>query len=62
MTKSKEAPAQRRRIDLQDALLVLGIALFESGVAAIYWPAALILGGVMCLFLTALIERTKPKK
>jgi hypothetical protein len=61
MTKSKEAPAQRQRFDLQDALLVLGVALFESGVAAIYWPSALILGGVMCLLVTALIERAKPK-
>ncbi len=52
-------PAETKRLDLQDALLVVGFLGLESGVAAIYWPAALILGGVICFSFAYLIERAK---
>lgn len=60
MTQSESVTP--RRFDLQDALLALGIALLAGGVAAIYWPAALILGGVIALLMVALIERAKHGK
>jgi len=52
-------PAETKRLDLQDALLVAGFLGLESGVAAIYWPAALVLGGAICFFFAYLIERAK---
>ena len=52
---SKPAVAPKpSRVDLQDALLVLGFCCLEAGVAVIYWPAALILAGV--LFLAAALR------
>ena len=47
------------RIDLQDILLVLGFLCLESGVGAIYIPAALILAGVLFFVFASLIERAK---
>jgi hypothetical protein len=48
------------KFDLQDSLLALGIALLEGGVATFSWRVALVLGGLICLTLVHLIERTKP--
>lgn len=33
--------------DVSDVLLYLGLALIVAGVACIYWPAALIVAGVL---------------
>lgn len=35
-----------KKIDGADVLLVAGIALVAGGIAAIYWPAALIFTGI----------------
>lgn len=49
------------KLDLQDALLTLGILAVCSGVGFIYWPAAVILFGLLCLCAVFLIEKTKSK-
>lgn len=51
--------AEPRRVDLQDALLIFGFLSVVGGVAAIHWPSALILAGVMFFVSALLIERTK---
>ena len=48
-----------KNLDLQDVLIVAGFLGLESGVAAIYWPAALILGGLMSFAFALLIERSQ---
>jgi hypothetical protein len=48
------------RIDLQDLLLISGIASVCAGVGFIYRPASLILFGSICLASVILIERSKP--
>lgn len=47
------------KTDFQDALLGMGVILLAAGVAAIYWPAALILLGLLALAAVVLIERTR---
>jgi hypothetical protein len=47
------------KIDAQDYLLVIGVAFLEGGVWEIYRPAALILGGLLCLGFVLLIQRVK---
>jgi hypothetical protein len=51
-----------KRFDLQDSLLLTGVLSLETGVAAIYWPAALILLGLLCLGGVLLIERARKAK
>jgi len=48
-----------KRIDLQDCLLLGGFACFETGVALISRPWALILAGLICFGFALLIERAK---
>jgi hypothetical protein len=52
------------KMDLQDALLVLGIALLLGGIGAWSLPAACIVGGLMCLlgvFLIQIGQAQRPK-
>ncbi len=49
-------------IDLQDALLLLGIASIVTGVALWSVPAALITFGFVCLVLVVMIQRTRDSK
>jgi hypothetical protein len=51
--------AEPRLLDLQDVLLALGFLALTRGVAAIYWPAALILAGLIFFTFALLIERAK---
>jgi hypothetical protein len=44
-------------LDLQDCLLIIGVLLLVAGTGAIYWPAGLILAGLLCLLFAFLIER-----
>lgn len=48
-----------KKLDLQDALLLAGIASIVGGTAAWSRPAAAILFGLFCLFGVLLIERGK---
>ena len=48
-----------KNLDLQDVLIVAGFLGLESGVAAIYWPAALILAGLIFFSFALLIERSQ---
>lgn len=60
---SEPDAASRENFDLQDFLLALGVISLETGVALLSVPAALILGGALCLFFAWLIQRAKqPKK
>lgn len=56
------APKASPRFDLQDALLILGVILLEIAAAVIWWPASLILGGILSLGFALLIERSKNLK
>jgi hypothetical protein len=47
------------KFDLQDCLLAAGFVSFETGVGFIYWPAALILAGLLCFAFALAIEREK---
>ncbi len=49
------------KVDLQDALLLVGLGTLTCGVWVIYWPGALIFIGLVCLFGVFLIERSKQK-
>lgn len=40
-----------RNIDVDDILLVIGISMAGTGIWFIYWPAALIIIGLTCVFL-----------
>lgn len=44
---------------MSTVLLIIGAALVVAGVAAIYWPAALILAGVFLLAHVALDDYSK---
>jgi len=48
-----------KHIDVQDILLLAGVASLCTGVGVVYWPAAVILFGIICLILVLLIERSK---
>ena len=48
-----------KKIDLQDVLLVLGVASLVGGIAAWSKPAACITFGILCLALVFQIERAK---
>ena len=48
-----------KHIDVQDILLLAGVASLCTGVGFIYWPAALVLFGTLCLLGVILIERAK---
>jgi hypothetical protein len=37
-------------------LALVGVALMAAGVAVIYWPAALILVGVLCVAVAFVVE------
>lgn len=53
--------ASREHFDLQDFLLALGVIALEAGVGMLSVPAALILGGALCLFFAWLMERAKKR-
>jgi len=59
VTPQANKPAKPERIDLQDALIVLGFVAFVGGVAAIHVPTALIVAGLMFLGGAVAIERAK---
>jgi hypothetical protein len=48
-----------KRVDVQDVLVVIGFLALETGVAALSWKAATILGGLTFYFFAWLIERSK---
>lgn len=54
--------AAASRFDVADYLFVGAVACFEAGVAAIYWPAALICAGLMGFGLVWLIDREKSRE
>lgn len=60
-SKPKSAPPARR-FDLQDGLVASGFVALVVGVAAIYWPAALILAGLLFFGFAALIEFARAKE
>lgn len=51
-----------KKLDLQDGLLLVGVATLCAGVGFIYWPASLIVFGVLSLAAVFLIARTQPDK
>ena len=57
--------ASRERFDLQDCLIVGGFICLVTGVGVIYWPAALILAGLLffaAVWLIELAKRPGPQK
>jgi hypothetical protein len=44
------------------SLLVVGFALIVTGIAFIYWPAAIIVAGVFIVLLAALVDLDTPEK
>jgi hypothetical protein len=51
-----------KNLDLQDALLLMGVGSLCGGIAAVYWPAALMMFGLICLTAVYLIERSRNAK
>jgi hypothetical protein len=51
-----------KKFDLQDGVLALGVAALCAGVGCVYWPAALIVLGLLCFWAVWLMERTKTKQ
>lgn len=51
-----------KKFDLQDALLAVSVLSVEGGVGAIYWPAALILLGLLAFGAVLLIQIGKKDK
>ena len=49
------------KIDVQDVLLLAGFCGVETGIGFIYWPAALIIGGLICFGFAYLIHCCKQK-
>jgi hypothetical protein len=47
--------------DLQDGLILAGVAFAELAAALIWWKAAIILAAIFCLGFAWLIERAKSK-
>lgn len=60
-SRSPKAGGQRR-LDLQDCLLISGILQLEGAAVVIWWPSALVLGGLFCLAFAFLIEIGRTKK
>lgn len=58
---SRDDPAAPA-LDLQDALILTGVACGELAAAVIWWPSALILAFVFCFVFAYLIERAKSKE
>lgn len=48
-----------KHTDLPDGLIVAGYALVTTGTAAIYWPAGVVVAGLLCFCFAVLIERAK---
>lgn len=59
--KQTAAPPVPPGWDLQDWLVILGIAFWEIAAGVIWWPAALLLAGAFCLGFSWMIERAKAK-
>lgn len=56
------APSQvKDRFDLQDGLIVAGIACAEAAAIVIWWPASLVVAALFCLGFALMIERSKSK-
>lgn len=55
------APSKWQALDLQDFMLMAGFVSFVAGVAFIYWPAGLIVAGILFFAAVYLIERAKRK-
>ena len=49
-------------LDLQDVLLIAGIAFAESGALVIWWPSALILAALFCFGFAYLLARGSKAK
>jgi chromate transport protein ChrA len=49
-------------LDLQDWLLMAGVAFFEGAAFVIWRPAVLILAGLFCFLFVFLIERSRNDK
>jgi hypothetical protein len=56
------AAAPPERADLQDYLLIAGLALVIGGVASINWKAAVTLAGLLCLFFHFLVSMQKARR
>lgn len=54
-----ELQTPAKRFDLQDGLVIGGFVALEAGIAAIYWPAALIVAGLLAFGFAYLIERDR---
>lgn len=52
-------PAEPSGMDLQDGLLIAGVAFSEIAAIVIWWPSALILASLWCLGFAYMIERTE---
>lgn len=48
--------------DLQDALIAASVLLAETAAIVIWWPAALILGSILCALFALLIERDRARQ
>lgn len=60
--RTTPAPQQvKDRFDLQDGLIVAGIAFAEAAAMVIWWPASLILAALFCLGFAIMIELSKSK-
>jgi len=51
--------ALKRLIDIDDVLTVGGVGMIGAGIWFIYWPAALIVMGLLCLSLGVLGARLR---
>lgn len=56
-----EAPKAEPAIDVQDVMIVVGFLSLVCGVATIYWPAALIVAGLLFFAFAWLIQLSRPK-
>lgn len=59
--KLAPAPSPPGGLDLQDWMMLCGLAFWEVAALVIWWPAALLLAGCFCLGFSVLIERSKAK-
>ena len=57
-----ETSTPKEKMQQHELLALLGLISVEAGVVCIYWPAALILFGVLCFLAAASAELKKDKK
>jgi hypothetical protein len=51
-----------KSVDIQDILILLGVATGETAAAVIWWPASLILACLLSFAFAWMIERSKVKQ